>query len=79
MGNDDELQAWWDTLTKDRQDRLKRAVRTYPADLSIVELLLSSPIEAVQRSWTATSIADGPHAIAIHDPLKSFVEGKIGD
>lgn len=74
-----EIQQWWDTLTEDQQDRLKKAVRSYPADPSIVRLLLSSPVDAVKKSWTATSIADSPQSIAIHDPLKSFVESKIDE
>ncbi|PQP43695.1 hypothetical protein C6A88_23710 [Mycolicibacterium austroafricanum] len=74
-----EIQQWWDTLTEDQQTRLKRAVQSYPADGSLVDLLLSSPVDAVKKSWIATSIADSPHSVTIHDPLKSFVESKIDD
>ena len=82
MSSDQErahLKEWWETLTENQRNRLKDAMRTYPADPSIVNLLTSCPIEAVKGSWTATSIANSGHAIAIHEPLKSFVEGKLGD
>ena len=72
-----ELEQWWNTLTEEHQDRLKKATRSYPADPSIVNLLLSSPVLAVKGSWTATSIADSPESVTIHDPLKEFVESKI--
>lgn len=74
----DDLEHWWQRLTEDQKRRLKRAVRAYPADPSIVPLLVSAG-ELLSLSWTSTSIADGPQAIAIHDPLKSFVESKIDD
>ncbi|CAN5220032.1 hypothetical protein BH11ACT7_BH11ACT7_24920 [soil metagenome] len=70
------LRAWWDQLSSNDQERLKQAVQQYPAEPAIVDLLVSAG-EPMSTSWTATSIAGGPQAIAIHDPLKSFVESKI--
>lgn len=72
-----QLQQWWDALSEEQQGQLKKAVRSYPVDRSVVDLLLSSNLEAVKGSWTATSIAHSPSSLAIHDPVKKFVESKI--
>jgi hypothetical protein len=73
-----QLQEWWDTLTEDQKARLKQAVQTYPADPSIVGLLTSANCPA-KTSWTATSVANGPQAVALHDPLRAFIKGKLDE
>ncbi|WP_142389879.1 hypothetical protein [Mycobacterium sp. shizuoka-1] len=73
-----DMRAWWDQLSGDDQERLKQALQQYPAEPAIVDLLVSAG-EPMSTTWTATSIADRPQAIAIHDPLKSFLENKIDD
>ncbi|MDC8974658.1 hypothetical protein [Mycobacterium marinum] len=75
-----QLEQWWNRLTEDEQERLKRAVRTYPADPSKLDLLLSTGRPAdtswALASWTSTG---NPPALTIHDPLEKFIEEHLED
>lgn len=72
------IQVWWDQLPEVDRDRLKEAVRHYPADPSIVGLLLSAG-EPMRTSWTSTSIGGQGQAVALHGPLAEFIEDQLAD
>jgi hypothetical protein len=80
MGVDDEarVQAWWDRLSESDRDRLKQAVRQYPVDPSIVDLLLAAG-EPMSSSWTATAIAGGEPAVTLRGPVEAFIETQLDD
>lgn len=81
MADVDQLQQWWGALTEDQQERLKQAVKSYPADSSVVGLLTSTGCPIQAGSWTQTSWTSvpGSEAVSLHGPLATFIEKKADD
>jgi hypothetical protein len=78
MDDESTIRAWWDRLSEDQRELFKQAVRQYPADPSVVDLLLSAG-EPMSTSWTATSIADQTPTVTLHGPVEAFIEKQLDE
>ncbi len=76
--SDKPIEEWWDRLTGEQRTLLKQAVQTYPADPSVLTVLINTGCP-IPNGWTVTSWSSVPdsQALTLHGRLEKFIESKL--